>query len=337
MITVFDSNTANDAWVQAYDMLITNAESVPIGRLGETREILHANFQFADPRQRWVLSRTPALNPAFAIAEVFWILSGDNGASFLNYWNPRLPRFSGDGDTYHGAYGYRLRKQFGFDQLERAYNILRNNPSSRQVVLQIWDPSADMPTDEGQPVDTDIPCNICAIPKVRKNKLEWLQIMRSNDIYLGVPHNFIQFSTIQEILAGWLDLELGAYHHISDSLHLYERDIPALSVDRYLELPLNTDSLSLNRKDFKLQLNIMMMSLKSFTLSSLTKDIFYEIIHDEKMKIGYKNLLLITAADSARRRGWKTEMEEALFLCNNPLLSMAFRRWESRYPVVIKT
>lgn len=336
MIAVFEANTANEVWLQAYDTFISDAETIPVGRLGKTKEILHVNFQVADPRQRWILSRMPALNPAFAIAEVFWILAGDNDASFLNYWNPRLPKFSGTGKTYHGAYGYRLRKKFGFDQLERAYNALKENPFSRQIVLQIWDPISDMPTDAGVPADADIPCNICAIPKVRNGKLEWLQVMRSNDVYLGVPHNFIQFSTIQEILAGWLGLELGAYHHVSDSLHLYERDVPVLNVDRYLELPQNTDTLSLNKKDFDAQLSMMMESLKSFSLSSLNKDGFYKIIYSEKMKNGYRNLLLIAAADSARRRGWEKEMKESVSLCNNPLLSMAFNRWESRYPIVAK-
>jgi len=333
MIAVFESNAANDAWIQAYDMLLAEANTVPAGRLGETKEILHANFHITDPRQRWILSRMPALNPAFAIAEVFWILAGDNNASFLNYWNPILPRFSGAGKTYHGAYGYRLRNQFGFDQLERAYNILKNNPSSRQVVLQIWDPAADMPTNGGVPASTDVPCNICAIPKVRNGKLEWLQIMRSNDVFLGVPHNFIQFSTLQEIMAGWLDLELGSYHHISDSLHLYERDVAALGADRTLELPVNTDSLAINIVEFKSQLDIIVVAINNLSSKKLSKNIFLHTIHNNKIVQSYKNLLLIVAADSARRRGWKNEMEESVSLCSNLLLQIAFRRWESRYPV----
>lgn len=334
MIPFFESNTANEAWLKAYDMIIADGDTVPIGRGGETKELLHANFHICDPRQRWILSREPALNPAFAVAEVFWILAGENDASFLNYWNPKLPQFSGEGEKYHGAYGYRLRKQFGFDQLEQAYNILKNNPSSRQVVLQIWDPSVDMPTKEGLPRNADIPCNLCAIPKIRKNKLEWLQIMRSNDLYLGVPHNFIQFSTIQEVLAGWLGLELGSYHHVSDSLHIYEGDLHKLGANRELNIPLNTDNLSLDKENFEIQLGRITDALNRFTSPTLNKDAFGSIIHDESILVAYKNLLLVAAADCARRRCWKNEMEEALLLCQNFVLKMAFKRWNDRYPLV---
>ena len=59
-----------------------------------------------DPMQRVVFSR--AINPAFAIAEVIWILAGSDDLSFPAFWNPRMRRFSDDGLTLCGAYGYRI-------------------------------------------------------------------------------------------------------------------------------------------------------------------------------------------------------------------------------------
>lgn len=47
--------------------------------------------------------------------------------------------------------------------------------------------------------------------------------MRSNDVHRGLPYNVVQFTTLQEVMAGWLGLEVGGYHHWSDSLHLYRR------------------------------------------------------------------------------------------------------------------
>jgi len=58
---------------------------------------------------------------------------------------------------------------------------------------------------------------------IRRGKLEWLQVMRSNDAVWGLPYNFIQFTSLQEILAGWLGVPIGSYNHVSDSLHVYER------------------------------------------------------------------------------------------------------------------
>src|SRR5260370_24286567 len=131
-------------------------------RSGQTRELLGTAFTIKSPRQRWVTSRQPALNPAFAIAEVIWIMSGRRDAEFLNYWNPKLPQYAGSGKNYHGAYGFRLRRHLGLDQLERAYQALSNNPDTRQVVLQIWDSCVDFPLTDGSPADPDIPCNVCS-------------------------------------------------------------------------------------------------------------------------------------------------------------------------------
>ncbi|MCP4975525.1 MAG: hypothetical protein GY931_05140, partial [Maribacter sp.] len=203
MFNSFGGSDANSVWMMAADALVNGDSASQMTRLGESKELLHANFQITDPRQRWIAARSPAISPAFAIAEVFWILSGDNKAGFMNFWNPSLPKFSGTGDIYHGAYGHRIKKQFGVDQLEIAYLALSNNPETRQVVIEIWDPRTDLPDSKGDPVAADIPCNICSMPKIRNSKLEWLQVMRSNDVLLGLPYNIIQFTTLQEIVAGW--------------------------------------------------------------------------------------------------------------------------------------
>ena len=60
-------------------------------RSGSTVEVLHAAFELDDPRQRWTVSRHPAISPAFAIAELIWILAGKNDAPVVNYWNQQLP------------------------------------------------------------------------------------------------------------------------------------------------------------------------------------------------------------------------------------------------------
>lgn len=48
--------------------------------------------------------------------------------------------------------------------------------------------------------------------------------MRSNDAFLGLPHDVFAFTMIQEILARKLDVEVGEYTHMVGSLHLYEED-----------------------------------------------------------------------------------------------------------------
>jgi thymidylate synthase len=60
-----------------------------------------------------------------------------------------------------------------------------------------------------------------------------ITFMRSNDIYLGLPHDLFSFTMLQEIVALSLDLNLGSYTHIVGSLHLYKDNIDKL--DTFLE------------------------------------------------------------------------------------------------------
>jgi thymidylate synthase len=156
---------------------------------------------------------------------LIWILNGRDDSAFLNRWNSKLPSFVGEGVKYDGAYGARLRNRFGVDQIRRVCDALSSNPGSRQAVLQIWDAASDLPLPDGLPASPDVPCNVCSLLKIRGGKLEWSQVLRSNDLFLGLPYNFIQFTFLQEILAGRLQVGVGNYCHFSDSLHVYERDI----------------------------------------------------------------------------------------------------------------
>jgi thymidylate synthase len=326
----FEGETADEAWRLSAQALMNDNALRQDSRLGSTREILHASYVINNPRQRWVLSRQPAINPAFAIAEVIWILLGRNDADFLNYWNPILPKFAGDTKIYHGAYGYRLRNNFSFDQIERAYQILSNNPDSRQVILQIWDGILDLPSSAGLSAAPDIPCNICSMPKIRDGKLEWLQVMRSNDLFLGSPHNFIQFTSLQEILAGWLGVEVGSYVQICDSLHCYEKDLGSYSMsEEPIDLK-NTDNLAIGKSESEAAIQFIGSAMDQLRSVDLTIANFSQIKNKTDLPQGYQNMLNIVAADAARRRGWIEEMVSSASACSNPALFMAWERWEFR-------
>ena len=54
---------------------------------------------------------------------------------------------------------------------------------------------------------------------------------------------------LQEVMAGWLGVECGAYHQLSDSLHLYEHDEESVFASPPLpSLPPSTDSLALPKE-----------------------------------------------------------------------------------------
>jgi thymidylate synthase len=327
----FEGDTADHVWCMAAEYFRNGGHThIQSGRGGETQELLHAAFTIRDPRQRWVVSRYPAINPAFAIAEVVWMLNGRNDLAFLRSWNANYPKFVGEDEACHGAYGFRLRKHFGIDQLERAYEALLHNPDGRQIVLQIWDPTDDLPASDGTPVSQDIPCNICALLKIRNGRLEWTQVLRSNDLFLGVPHNFIQFTCLQEILAGWLGIDLGTYNHISDSLHVYERNAQHLHASQPVVIPRNADSLCLPKDASEHVIADLNHRVEALSQSHTSQEELLTLASASDAPQAFQNLLYIVAAEAARRRHWLEVARELITECTNPLLTQVWERWLAR-------
>lgn len=320
------AGTADELWRDAWDKVSEHGIRREHSR-GGSDELLHSFMELSDPRQRWITGRSPAINPAFAIAEVVWILRGRNDADFLKAWNRSLPTYAGDGLTFDGAYGERLRTRFGFDQLARAASVLRSSPEQRQVVLQIWDPSSDMPFASGAARSRDIPCNVVSVLKAVHGKLEWLQIMRSNDLVRGLPYNLVQWTTIQEVVAGWAGLELGAYVHVSDSLHIYDTDRGAFEAVSTVAVRSSSD-LRLSFEDSevvfaKLEMAIVGMAEASSPdqIRQLTKTLDTSV---------YADWLCVTAAERLRRLGYPDEGREALASVRDPLLRATSELWLAR-------
>lgn len=328
MVEFIDGKTANEVWRKAANMLLAQ-ETALSGRTGDVLELLHAFISIENPRQKWVYDRIPPISISFALAEVVWIMNGEERSKVINYWNPRLVDFAGDGDTYYGAYGKRIRSHFGFDQLEKAYYALQNTPESRQVVIQIYDVKKDFPMDNGQPRSKDIPCNICSLLKVRDGKLEWSQIMRSNDILLGLPYNFVQFTSLQEILAGWLELEAGAYIHYSDSLHLYCRDLDKIGIGQEPELE-TLDSLSVGKNESERIFREIYDRMTALTNRSISDKEIFSLAQLKSEYIAYNNIMLIIAAYVAKKLHHNDLVDELVCKCENEAYVAMWNRWANK-------
>lgn len=323
-----DAPDANDAWLQALTRLreSSSAATIESGR-GMTTELLHVSITIRSPQQRWVAARHPVMSPAFALAEAIWILAGRNDSAVLNFFNRDLPRFAGEGPTFYGAYGHRLRNHHGLDQLETAYGALLANASTRQVVLQIWDPRADLPGLDGEPRSRDIPCNTQSFLRIQDGKLHWLQTMRSNDIFRGLPYNFVQFTTLQEIMAGWLGVGLGSYTHVVNSLHYYHKDTEEFEAHPDTKAVTNTESLILPKE-------------KSAACLHLLSDLITAVVqeHDEVGRFAarvdggilppaYADIANAVLAEAARR--WKDVpyAQSLLEKVANPCIRDLLDRW----------
>ena len=332
MIRAFEAATADHIW-QKLTCAFRESDGVCVqaSRDGPTKEILHVAISIEEPRQRWIASREPPLNVAFALAEVVWIVAGRRDLKFLEFWNSRLRNFVGPGPVLHGAYGHRLRRRFGLDQLKRAYDALRQIPETRQIALQIWDSSIDLPQASGSPVAQDIPCNVVSLPKIRDGKLEWTQVIRSNDLFLGVPYNLVQFTCLQEIMAGWLGVECGSYNQISDSLHIYERDVKKVLTSRVLpHVASNPDSLALPWGDSELVFKELENRIERMIGQRLTEGEFVRLSRWHAAPQAYRNILAVLAAEALRRQGQVEATVEVMSACTNPLYRQLWNRWLSK-------
>jgi thymidylate synthase len=339
-----EGSSADAVWKQAVYQLRASA-SIQEGRDQTTRELLHVAFTITNPWQRLVFGRP--INPAFAIAGVIWIMAGANDSSYLSFWNPRMVQFlDEDQRAFHGAYGFRLgsrpklsevaaqqlrhegdEDKGRLDQIKTAYEALLQTPSSRQVVLQIWDSQYDMP--DPKPRSNDIPCNLMSHILIRQGKLEWLQVMRSNDLIWGTPYNFVQFTTMQEIIAGWLGVEVGTYNHISDSLHVYERhwqDLENIETDNF-EVPTNLARLNVLTY---IEWEKLWEKLVDHTIR-LTKCLevsdFLEVFNRfTDAPVAYVEWLALLTAEALRRRGHLAEAEKIIDVAG-VFWATSWRKW----------
>lgn len=302
LIHAYNAGTANDVWRLAWQD-VRSAKVTRSNELkGDSREILHVAFGIEDPRQRFVYSRTPGINPSFAIAEVVWIIAGRSDAAFLQPWNNSLSSFTGGDSELHGAYGYRLRRHLGFDQLKHAADALRNNPMQRQIVLQVWDSRVDAPNLDGSAKNEDIPCNLFSCLKVSNGRLEWLQLMRSNDLILGLPYNIFQWTMLQEILAGWLGLELGSYNQMSDSLHIYERDLHRFSISDERSPSVNSSDLRLPEEQSEQVFRVLAAAIETIGAREDPKSVLAQL-SATSLPIDYEDLLRVMVVERLRRLG----------------------------------
>lgn len=148
------------------------------------------------------------------IGELCWYLAASNKVEDIFYYIPRYAEEDENG-IVHGGYGPRLFSWDGVNQIDNVVRLLKDKPSSRRGVIQLFD------RQDLTEVHKDIPCTCSLQFLIRDSKLQLITYMRSNDAYMGLPHDIFCFTMIQELVAATLGVELGSYFHFVGSLHLY--------------------------------------------------------------------------------------------------------------------
>jgi len=217
-----------EAYVDLCKQIRNDTEYVSSPRGMKIKENLGVQFRIMNPRDR--LPRVAARNfsLAYFVAETLWYLNADDSTEWISYYAPFWSNISDNNKTANSAYGARIFKTHprigngNIVQWDYVKEELRKDPDSRRAVIHIRTPSDSILDSK------DVPCTLSLQFFIRENKLSLHVSMRSSDIILGLAYDVPAFTTIQEILANELGVELGEYIHTSNSLHCYERDFEML-------------------------------------------------------------------------------------------------------------
>lgn len=207
-----------------------------------------AEFYKVDLSDGFPLLTTKKVFFRSVILELLWYLRGEDHIRWLRdekdchiwdawadeegYVGPIYPvlwrRFpylkAEDGTVYRkaGDAGGKKWKYEEFDQVQRAIDMLRNNPNSRRIVVSTWHPG--LLDEMGLP-----PCHLMYIFNVSGGRLNCHLTQRSGDIALGIPFNLACYSALTMAIAQDVGLKPGTFAHTIVDAHIYENHIEGLT------------------------------------------------------------------------------------------------------------
>jgi thymidylate synthase len=207
-----------------YDELSKSTDTFEASK-GRGQDLLGQKVVLKDPRARISATATRGMLIS-ALAEFCWYMSGSAELDFIRFYLRDYPPKNAQG-ALKEAYGPRLKGtgEFGYniDQINRVIEKLKRKPDTRRAAITLLE-SSDL-----EPSQKEAPCTIGLQFIRRRERLHLVAMMRSNDAYLGFPHDVFCFTMIQELVARSLGIRVGDYHHFATSLHLYENDQDAVA------------------------------------------------------------------------------------------------------------
>ncbi|HSE29649.1 MAG TPA: thymidylate synthase [Candidatus Saccharimonadales bacterium] len=186
----------------------------------KTKSLPGVSFSIDVQKQGFPILAVRAVPLKLFIAEQVWFISGSRKpADFLRDFTGIWDDFTNPNDVVTVAYGYRWRRHFGRDQLGKLIQLLEKDPSSRHGVVVTWDPSDD---GLGGAKKSNVPCPYTFTVNIIGGRLNLHNIVRSNDMILGFPHDVAGFALLLAILAQRLGVKPGVYTHSISNAHVYD-------------------------------------------------------------------------------------------------------------------
>lgn len=157
------------------------------------------------------------------VDELLWIWQKkSNNIKDLNskIWN----QWADENGSIGKAYGYQLGvkhiyREGEFDQVDRVLFDLKNNPSSRRIMTNIYN-FADLH-------EMNLyPCAYSMTFNVSGNTLNGILNQRSNDMLTANNWNVVQYAILLIMFAQVSGLKVGELVHVIADAHIYDRHIP---------------------------------------------------------------------------------------------------------------
>lgn len=143
----------------------------------------------------------------------------EDAVKMSKFWS----KCSDDGKTINSNYGFLLfhdENKHGFTQFGHAINCLRNNPDSKKAVMTLY-------SKEHAYISNDNPCTLIINLYIQGDALNMQVIMRSNDLWYGLPYDLpffrvVHYTALAMLKRTYPNLELGYHIHQALNLHFYE-------------------------------------------------------------------------------------------------------------------
>ena len=188
-----------------------------------------------DLREGFPLLTTKKMGWKTILRELLWFISGStnnkelqkknvhiwDGNSSKEYMDSRGLDYE-EGDL-GPIYGYQWRKfggeynrseSIGFDQLRYMIDLIKNDPTSRRIIMSAWNPpdldKMSLP-----------PCHILFQIYVDGEYIDGQMYQRSGDMFLGVPFNIASYSFLLHIIGKITDKIPRFLYHILGDCHIY--------------------------------------------------------------------------------------------------------------------
>lgn len=201
-----------------------------------------------DMREGFPLITTKKIHFKSAVHELLWFISGDTNVKYLQdngvrIWNEWADE-NGDLGPVYGKQWRRWKKPTGtpwvfeIDQLQATINQIQENPDSRRHLVSAWNVAE---------VDQMAlpPCHYAYQFYVVDGKISCLCVMRSVDLFLGLPFDIVDYGLLLMMVGQICDLEPHELIFQLGDCHIYNNHIEQVKLQLTRE-PLPLPEVELN-------------------------------------------------------------------------------------------